>query len=113
MFGFLVSLPPPILLVDVRNGKNGKANKAKSLIKASNAPKTQGTRIIKANRRGNNSVQQKLMSWSKRTRGREALTQINVNTKAPDLIPKTKPGINPSVITEEPEDNSLYLKFIT
>jgi hypothetical protein len=43
----------------------------------------------------------------------EARTQINVNTKIEDLIPKTKPGTNPSVITEEPEDNSLYLKFIT
>ena len=103
-----IYLIAPLLLAGARDNlisdlravvaTKGKANKAKSLIKASNAHKRQGTRMIKAKSKGNNSVQQNDMSWSKRIRGREARTQINVNTRALDLIPKTKPEINPSKV---------------
>ena len=40
----------------------------------------QGINIIKANKIGNNTVQQNDINWSKRILGNEALTQININT---------------------------------
>ena len=64
----------------------------------------QGTNTIKANNKGNRTVQQKLMSWSKRIRGRLARTQINVKTNRADLIPRTSPEINPSAPGNKAKD---------
>ncbi len=50
----------------------------------------QGIKIIKAKTIGNNTVQQKDINWSKRILGKEALTQIKVNTKIELFIPKGK-----------------------
>ena len=48
----------------------------------------QGINIIKANKIGNNTVQQNDINWSKRILGNEALTQININTIIELFIPK-------------------------
>ena len=82
---------------------------AKSVMNASKLHKRQGTRTIKAKSKGNNSVQQNAISWSNRIRGREARTQINVNTRALDLIPKTKPEINPSNAGDNVNDERSLL----
>ena len=58
--------------------------------KALNAYSTQGTNTINPNRIGNRTVQQKDINWSKRILGKEALTQININTIIELFIPKVK-----------------------
>jgi hypothetical protein len=53
--------------------------------------KVQGNKTIKANNKGNNTVQQNDINWSKRILGNEALTHININTNIelfnPIIIP--------------------------
>ena len=56
----------------------------------------QGINIIKANKIGNNTVQQNDINWSKRILGNEALTQIKTKIMIQDLIPSTIPLTNPS-----------------
>ena len=51
----------------------------------------QGINTIKAITTGNNIVQEKDISWSKRILGKEALTHININTITHDLIPMVRP----------------------
>ena len=56
-----------------------------------NIPKTyniQGTKNISPNRIGNNTVQQKDINWSNRILGKDALTQININTIIELFTPK-------------------------
>jgi len=57
---------------------------------------TQGTKITNPKITGNNTVQQKLINWSKRILGNEALAQIMVKTKMELFIPKVRPYMNPS-----------------
>jgi len=47
---------------------------------------------------GNNIVQQKDISWSKRILGKEALIQINTNIIIQLLNPRLKPYSNPSIM---------------
>ena len=54
-----------------------------------------GTTTIIAIIIGSNSVQQKLINWSKRILGKEALTQINTKIIKQALIPKLKLEIKP------------------
>ena len=51
---------------------------------------------MNANTIGNKTVQQKLINWSKRILGNEALAQIMVKTKMELFIPKVRPYMNPS-----------------
>ena len=63
-----------------------------------NTPKTynkQGTKKISANKIGNNTVQQKDINWSKRILGKDALTQININTIIELFTPKVILDNNP------------------
>ena len=63
-----------------------------------NTPKTynkQGTKNISANKIGNNTVQQKDINWSKRILGKDALTQININTIIELFTPKVILDNNP------------------
>jgi hypothetical protein len=91
----------------------GKANKLKpSTTKASKLKSKQGTVTIKAKSKGNNTVQQKLMSWSNRILGSEARTHIKVKTKALDFIPKIRPEISPFVGTDFPDDIKPYFSSI-
>jgi len=53
--------------------------------------KIQGIKMIKAKTKGNKIVQQKLINWSKRILGNDALTQINMKT----IIELFNPIINP------------------
>ena len=53
----------------------------------------QGINIIKANKIGNNTVQQNDINWSKRILGNEALAHINTKTIMQVLVPITKPLI--------------------
>ena len=55
----------------------------------------QGTSTTKAITIGNNIVQQKDINWSKRILGKEALTQININTIIELLTPKVILDNNP------------------
>ena len=50
----------------------------------------QGINIIKANKIGNNTVQQNDINWSNLILGKEALTQININIITQLLIAKLK-----------------------
>ena len=52
---------------------------------------TQGINIIIANITGNKTVQQKVINWSKRILGKEALTQININIIIEVFKPRLKP----------------------
>ena len=45
---------------------------------------------MKAKTKGNKTVQQKDINWSKRILGKDALTHININIIIKDLNPKTK-----------------------
>ena len=56
----------------------------------------QGINIIKHITIGSNIVQENDISWSKRILGKEALTQININTIVHVLTPNIKPDIIPS-----------------
>ena len=56
----------------------------------------QGINIIKANKIGNNTVQQNDINWSKRILGNEALTHIKVKINIELFTPKLKPYIDPS-----------------
>ena len=67
-----------------------------SIGKISKLYKTQGTKIIKAKITGNKTVQQKLISWSKRILGKDALAQTKVKIIIELFKPKLKPYINPS-----------------
>ena len=58
----------------------------------------QGIIITNAIIRGNNTVQQKDINWSKRILGKEALTHIKVNIRIHVLKPKLKPLIKPKTI---------------
>jgi hypothetical protein len=58
--------------------------------------KTHGTNTIKANTKGNRTVQQNDINWSKRILGKLALTQIKTNIITDDFIPNTIPQIIPS-----------------
>ena len=69
----------------------------------------QGINIIKANKIGNNTVQQNDINWSKRILGNEALTQININTIIELFIPKVILCKKPS--TEELVKIPLNLKY--
>ena len=51
----------------------------------------QGTNIIKAIIKGNSTVQQNDINWSKRILGKEALAQINIKIITELLNPKHKP----------------------
>ena len=51
--------------------------------------KIQGTKIMKANNIGNNTVQQNDINWSKRILGKEALAHININIIIQALNPIT------------------------
>ena len=53
--------------------------------------KIQGTKTINAITIGKRIVQLKDINWSYLIRGKDALTQINVNTIRQVLIPKLKP----------------------
>jgi hypothetical protein len=68
-----------------------------------------GINIINANKIGNNTVQQNDINWSKRILGKDALTQININTIIELFIPKVTPDNSPS--TEELVNNSLNAKY--
>ena len=68
-----------------------------------------GTNIINANNIGNNTVQQNDINWSKRILGKDALTQMKINTIIELFIPKVKLDNNPS--TEELVNNSLNAKY--
>lgn len=57
----------------------------------------QGIKITKAITIGNNIVQQKDISWSKRILGKDALAHINTKIIIQDFTPKVKPYINPSI----------------
>ena len=48
----------------------------------------QGTNMIKANKIGNRTVQQKDINWSKRILGNDALTHIKINTIIELFIPR-------------------------
>jgi hypothetical protein len=69
----------------------------------------QGINIIKANKTGNNTVQQKDINWSNLILGKEALTQININTIIELFIPKVILCKKPS--TEGLVKISLNLKY--
>ena len=69
----------------------------------------QGINIIKANKRGNNTVQQNDINWSNLILGKEALTQININIIIELFIPKVILCKKPS--TEELVKISLNLKY--
>jgi hypothetical protein len=68
-----------------------------------------GINIINANKIGNNTVQQNDISWSNLILGKDALTQIKINTIIELFIPKVKLDNNPS--TEELVNNSLNAKY--
>jgi hypothetical protein len=53
--------------------------------------------MIKAKTNGNRLVQQKLINWSKRILGNDALTQININTIIELFNPIINPYNNPSM----------------
>ena len=69
----------------------------------------QGINIIKANKIGNNTVQQNDINWSNLILGKEALTQININIIIELFIPKVILCKKPS--TEELVKISLSLKY--
>jgi len=69
----------------------------------------EGINIINANNIGNNTVQQNDINWSKRILGKDALTQIKINTIIELFIPKVKLDNSPS--TEELVNNSLKAKY--
>ena len=50
----------------------------------------EGTKNINPNNKGNKTVQQKDINWSKRILGKDALTQININTIIELFIPKLR-----------------------
>jgi hypothetical protein len=56
-----------------------------------------GTNIINAITIGNNIVQQKDISWSKRILGKEALIHMKIKIIMHDLKPKLIPYKNPSI----------------
>ena len=53
--------------------------------------KIQRTNTIKANTKGNRTVQQNDINWSKRILGKEALTHIKTKIIMQDFSPKLKP----------------------
>lgn len=59
--------------------------------------KIHGTNIIKAITIGNNTVQQKVINWSKRILGKLALAQIKIKIIRQDFIPKINPQEIPSI----------------
>jgi len=69
----------------------------------------EGFNIINANNIGNNTVQQNDINWSKRILGKDALTQMKINTIIELFIPKVKLDNSPS--TEELVNNSLKAKY--
>jgi hypothetical protein len=69
----------------------------------------QGINIIKANKIGNNTVQQNDINWSNLILGKEALTQININIIIELFRPKVILCKKPS--TEELVKISLNLKY--
>jgi hypothetical protein len=69
----------------------------------------EGINIINANNIGNNTVQQNDINWSKRILGKDALTQMKINTIIELFIPKVKLDNSPS--TEELVNNSLNAKY--
>ena len=69
----------------------------------------QGINIIKANKIGNNTVQQNDINWSNLILGKEALTQININIIIELFIPKVILCKKPS--TEELVKIYLNLKY--
>ena len=60
--------------------------------------KIEGIIIIKANTIGKSIVQQNDINWSKRILGKDALTQININTIKELFNPIYKPENRPSKI---------------
>jgi len=60
-----------------------------------------GTNTIKAITKGNNTVQQKDINWSKRILGNEALAHMKINTIIQDFIPKVNPYTNPCITGSE------------
>ena len=54
--------------------------------------------MIKAKSRGNKTTQQKDINWSNLILGKDALIQMNANTRILDLIPRIRADINPSSI---------------
>lgn len=69
----------------------------------------EGTSIINANNNGNNTVQQKVISWSNLILGNDALTQIYVNTIILLFIPNTTPEYTPSNAELDIEELSVKL----
>lgn len=68
-----------------------------------------GINIMNANKIGNNTVQQNDINWSNLILGKDALTQMKINTIIELFIPKVKLDNNPS--TEELVNNSLNAKY--
>lgn len=95
---------PKFLLAMKRPGKD---NKVILVGTASKATVTQRTKKIKAKTNGNNTVQQTVISWSKRIRGNEALTQINVKIMIQVLNPNERPWIKPSRIILSVKETSI------
>ena len=62
-----------------------------------NPYKIQGIITIKAIIKGNKTIQQKDISWSKRILGKEALAHINMNTIIQVFIPKLTPQTAPLI----------------
>ena len=92
----------------------GNANKEILLGIISKLYRIQGTNITKAITMGNNTVQQKDINWSKRIRGKDALTQIKTKIRTQDLKPRTQPLINPSIkgLYKDGSLKSLSVKLI-
>ena len=84
---------PKFLLATKRPGKNNKVILVGTALKAI---RIHGTRNIKANTKGSNTVQQTVISWSKRIRGNDALTHTKPNIIKQVFIPNESPEIKPS-----------------
>ena len=77
---------------------NGKTPNKEILLLAGNRSKLyniHGTKIIKAKIIGNNTVQQKLINWSKRILGNDARIQTKQKISIQLFIPKVKPCTKP------------------
>jgi hypothetical protein len=83
-------------LCKVINGKNIKETPEAVTGIMSKLYNRQGIVIMKANNIGNSTVQQKLISWSKRILGKLALTQMKVNINIELFNPKAKAYTKPS-----------------
>lgn len=58
---------------------------------------TQGIKIMNANNKGNNTIQQNDINWSNLILGNEALTQMKTKTNIELFNPKVKPENRPFI----------------